>query len=263
MRLDQAKELLLNYGYDINETTTIKGSVKERGLVILGQSKTISPVIYEQTVEQLDELGVLELARTNTKLDTELDFDIIFTEDYVRANVMSGVRHLTDDETAIKWTVYDDLEEYLYLDLNISNTMATTVITKTLYDKLANFIDIDELREVARDNVRKEVEINNIADMLRLYVDEDETLEFDFMYVATVKSRIRGASVMLLDDVLQDFCRQRGLGSVTIIPSSTDEIILLTQTEPIGEINNMITQVNTTCVDAWHWLSDHAYIYTC
>ena len=83
------------------------------------------------------------------------------------------------------------------------------------------------------------------------------------MYVATNKSRVNGAAIIACEDVLENFCREKEIKGVVIIPSSIHEILLL----PIDynfnedEINNMIQEVNSNEVSENERLSDHVYYY--
>ena len=92
--------------------------------------------------------------------------------------------------------------------------------------------------------------------------DMPELPEVDeLMYVASNKERCNGASVMLLDDVLDGFCRDHNLDSMLIIPSSVHEILFVVRDVDPHEIDLMIGEVNESTVSEMDRLSDHVYHY--
>ena len=67
---------------------------------------------------------------------------------------------------------------------------------------------------------------------------------------------------MLLGDVLTEFCKDHGLDSICIIPSSKHEILLVKGAMDRVEIDAMIREVNETQVAEQDRLSDHGYWFT-
>ena len=96
---------------------------------------------------------------------------------------------------------------------------------------------------------------------MKIVKDAPEMPVDDMLYVASTRDRIHGASIMLLGDVLTEFCKSQGLESVCIIPASRHEILLVKGTIDRLEIDNMIREVNLT-VSEQDVLSDHGYWFT-
>lgn len=88
--------------------------------------------------------------------------------------------------------------------------------------------------------------------------------EEEMMYEAIANGSMKGASVMLLSDVLDESCETHEVEKLIIIPSSTEEILLIPACpEDESSMNSMVQEVNKTQIsDESERLSDHIYYYT-
>ncbi len=261
MKLSEVKSILLNNGYEIEERTVNKNGYEVEALSI--GSGRIRPSIYAKTVEEIeDEDELLSLVRRIVNNAPAVDVSVMQDEEYILNHCRSCIRHESDDESIVKWQVWDDLEEYIRVDLGHEHsTNMSFVLTKALLSSLD--IDADELREHARRNLREHVSIKSMAQVLAELMghapSEVESMD-EVMYVACTDDKSYAASVMLLEDVLQDFCTEHNIDSLVIIPSSVREVILIAPRNMDDEaINSMIREVNETQVDEWERLSDHCY----
>lgn len=264
MKLREAKRIIEGAGIMVRDVETMKGSCRVPGISI-GDGQ-ICPTLYGQTIEDMDESELLEFATYAMNKIPELDLAVLKDRDYILEHSVSCIRHETEDKNAVKWQVYGDLEEYirLYLGHDEDGNVESVIIS----DKLIDYAGItrDELRVHARRNLRENVQIQDMRDVLIQLMDlPGEALGSygteDMLYVASNKDRLNGASVMLLEDVLQEFCIKHGFESIYIIPSSLHEVLLVSTDMPIMEINKMITEVNETQVTEWERLSDHVYTF--
>lgn len=82
------------------------------------------------------------------------------------------------------------------------------------------------------------------------------------MYVLTNRSKIRGATGILNQELLEQFAEQCD-SNFYILPSSVHEVILLIEEESmdIGELNEMVRQINEDQVPREDVLEDHVYYY--
>ena len=265
MKLTEAKSILTNNGYEVEERTVNKNGYSVDALSV--GSGSIRPSIYEKTVENIEDEDEL-LSFVNRIVDNApaVDLSVVQDKNYILKHCRSCIRHESDDESIVKWSVWDDLEEYIRLDFGSEHgSNMSCIVTKALMSTLD--IDADELREHARRNLREHVSIKSMAQVLTELMGQvpSEIGSMDeMMYVACTDDKSYGASVMLLEDVLQDFITKYGFNKITIIPSSVNEIIILGETQNTDEsiINSMIESVNEEIVDEWQRLSNHLYIYS-
>lgn len=262
MMLEEAKRTLENAGIKVQEVDTLKGSCKVAGLS-LGEGP-VRPTLYGQTVEEMTEEELVQFALRAMEQIPEVDISFAKDKDFILDHCVSCIRHRTDDEKAIKWEVYGDLEEYIRIDLGMDavNRNMSTIVTRELLDTAD--ISPEELRIYARRNLKKSVTIQSMAEVLcglmgntGMDIPEPDGV----MYVASNESRVNGAAVMLLEGVLKDFCKEHGMDSCLIIPSSIHEIILISAKMPIADVNAMIQDVNESQVNEWERLSDHVYTF--
>ncbi len=264
MLLTQAKSIIENAGIKVTEVEMLKGSCKTQGLSI-GEG-TVRPTIYAPTVADMNESELIRFAKESMDHAPEIDIPTALTREFIMEHCFSCIRHATDDEETIKWSVFGDLEEYIRIDLDtsIQNSHMTVVVTKAIL----NMADVsaDELRVRARRNLKEKVKIAEMTDVLQEMMDQPiDSLDVfpadRFMYVATNESNLYGASAMLLDDILQEFCEKHGLNAVFIIPSSIHEVLLISADNDPETINAMISDVNRMEVDEWDQLSNHCYVF--
>ena len=259
MTLEEAKRTLENAGIKVQEVDTLKGSCKVAGLS-LGEGP-VRPTLYDQTVEEMTEEELVQFALRAMEQIPEVDISFARDKDFILNHCVSCIRHRTDDERAVKWEVYGDLEEYVRINLgnDDNNNNVSTVVTNELLESAG--VSKEELRIFARKNLKATVRIQSMSEVLRGFMTEDIPETEDIMYVASNESRVNGAAVMLLESVLKDFCIQHGLESIYIIPSSLHEVILTSAKMPLCEVDSMIRDVNSSQVDPWDQLSDHVYTF--
>ena len=262
MMLNEAKRTLENAGIKVQEVDTLKGSCKVAGLS-LGEGP-VRPTLYGQTVEEMTEEELVQFALRVMEQIPEVDISFAKDKDFILDHCVSCIRHRTDDEKAVKWEVYGDLEEYVRIDLGTDavNRNMSTIVTPELLDTAG--ISPDELRIYARRNLKNTVTIQSMTEVLMGLMGDtgmDIPEPDGVMYVASNESRVNGAAVMLLEGVLREFCKEHGMDSCYIIPSSLHEVILISPSMPMTEINAMIQDVNETQVNEWERLSDHVYTF--
>ena len=263
MLLAEAKKVMEEAGIKVQKVEALKGSCKVQGLSI-GDGR-IRPTLYASSIEAMDEAELVEFARRSIEHVPQVDLAITKDREYILANCVSCIRHQTDDNRAVKWSAYGDLEEYVRLNLGSDGDAdMTTVITKEFLE-LAGLSE-EELHIYARKNLKDTVTIQSMSEVLSGLMGMDEVVpepsDADLqMWVASNISRVNGAAVMLLEGVLQDFCTEHGLDSVYIIPSSLHEVILISEKISMVDINSMIEDVNKTQVKEWERLSDHVYTF--
>lgn len=259
MKMNEAKRIMESNGIAVEERMTRKGSCLVEALSI-GEGN-IKPSIYEKTIENIEtEEELMDMVESITGNVPQVNVDMLRNKEYVKEHCISCIRHETDDDSTIKWTAYGDLEEYIRIDLGSDGRVGSMscVVTESLLDQLD--MDAEELRSYGRMNLREHASIKGMREVLSGLMGQDVMGDMDeMMYVATVDTMSHGASVMLLDDMLREFCVEHNLESVVIIPSSLNEVLLVPGAVEDEVINGMIRDVNMSEVDEWEQLSDHLY----
>lgn len=92
--------------------------------------------------------------------------------------------------------------------------------------------------------------------------DENSEKQYGKMAILTNHQRYLGAMGMLDKSLLSEYA-ERMDGNLMILPSSIHETLLIRDDEsvPVEMLNEMIMQINESCVDETEILSDHAYYY--
>ena len=262
MEMTNAMNVLEKNGIKTKLTTVNKDGKMKDALTI--GTGSIVPTIYQENLDQIrDEAEMLRFADTVLASVPAYDVAHMFTREFFLQHVRSCLRPATDDEETLTYPAFGDLEEYfrVFMDPFNDDSYPTVVVQKAHLDGLG--IDATELRKAGRDNLRKVVQILPMAEVIAALMGMDvPSGDEELLYVATTKDKLHGASIMLLGDVLTDFCKDHGLDSVWIIPSSKHEILLVKGAMDRAEIDAMIQEVNETQVAEQDRLSDHGYWFT-
>ena len=81
-------------------------------------------------------------------------------------------------------------------------------------------------------------------------------------YVATYHNKAYGAGILAVTKVLHDFCSANGYDQIYILPSSTEEILLLPVMLSDPEtLAAMVNSVNAETVDPLLQLNPTVYLY--
>lgn len=130
-------------------------------------------------------------------------------------------------------------------------------------------ISKEELFRSAHENLKEEgFYIIDLNTAIKEMTGKDMAMELGIeeeipqQYVLTNKSKWKGACGILQTELLQDFSNQIGK-NFFILPSSVHELIFVPDDKRLQteELQEMVLQVNDTCVTNEERLSDHVYYY--
>ena len=262
MEMNKAKTILNANGIMADQTTVRKNG-RELDALTIG-SGSVKPTLYEKNLVNLhNEEEMMEFVQRVLDQTPAYDVNDLFTREYFLSHVVSCIRPEFDDRETLTFPVYGDLQEYfrVVLDIRIhEDSYASVVVQRSHLENLD--ITPNEMRQSGRKNLRQRAQIRTmsevLADMMGCYAPDISDVN-QFMYIASTKDHVQGASVMLLDDLLREFCLKKGISSVTIIPASIHEVILITENHNCSQIDEMIREVNDTTVSEMERLSDHSY----
>ena len=208
----------------------------------------------------MNEIELVEFIKERIKEAPALNLEEIISKDYVLAHAVSCIRHRTTDEKTVKFEVWEDLEEYFRVILDTENRAEDETMSIAITHALIKWLEIDahELQRAARLNAKETIKIRGLQEVLMQGMAIEMHIPDETMYVAECRG---GASVILFDDVLQRFCEEHDVDEITILPSSINEVILVTEKADGNDIDDMVSDVNKKTLREEEVLSDHAYYY--
>lgn len=254
---------------DVREGWTSDGSSQDLAIRPLDGDDNIKFIPVLHVAELDDDLTPSEIAGKiadtyNNEVST-LDFDTnkARSRDYIMSRVYP---RLIDSDKAAEAKragiiTEDFLDMHVYYAVTIrEDVSAGEIFSYSLDDDNLNSsgLSLDEVRHAALENVRNDVTLESIEDVLGL---SDGSNTLSSFYVMSNRSRHYGASVMLLDDKLQDL--ERKFKSYHILPSSVHEVLIVPDTLGIDEasLREMVVDVNQDLVSPRDRLSDNIYSY--
>ena len=258
-------------------SNTIKNRQTLQGLTIKSPSVNIAPNIYvDAYIEKFDDIDSIASAILNTyeehKCLNNFNVSDILSKDFILEHI-TLVMQQESDEPLIKLPNVSErfpgAEAYLAIVGTEAEGSFSIKLNPQILASAGLNIEEDNLFERAIDNIRKTVEIKSMFETLKQMVALpdgcDEPSPFpENMYVATNKSKMKGASVILCEDVLYDFAKEHNLldKGFFIIPSSTSEVLFVFGDNlDIDSLSDMVRSVNDTELDPVDILSNQAWHY--
>lgn len=243
-------------GIEATEIVTVKNGVVCQGYQI-ETGTSVNPVVYyspEETVEAFVDRVVKIAEQPTPEIDTE--------------NLVSRERLLSDTYLCLQKEGVEDLVKRPFLNLELfvrlnvdfiglSGEKGSIKVTKQILENSG--LTEDELFEAARKNSVEKVKICTMAEAL----GAPEELFCDVPFsVMTYSDNCHGAAILALPEVIGQFCNERGYEQVYILPSSTEEVLLLpTETADPSELSAMVYDVNSSTVDPVLQLDPVVYLY--
>ena len=250
-----------------------------QGLVLKSPSVNIAPNIYvESYIEHFHDVESIASAILNTyeehKCLNNFNASDILNKDFILSHVVP-VMQQESDETLIKFPNVSErfpgAEAYLAIVSDVDADASFSIkLNPQILASAGVSIEDDNLFERAIDNIRNTVEIKSMFETLKQMIALpdgcDEPSPFpENMYVASNKSKVKGASVILCEDVLYDFAKEHNLleSGFNILPSSTSEVLFVFGDNlDIDSLSAMVRSVNDTELDPVDILSNQAWLYS-
>ncbi|MEF9941166.1 MAG: DUF5688 family protein [Lachnospiraceae bacterium] len=261
--------------------TAIKNNGMERkGITVSERGINISPTIYleeyyeqfqngksmEQIVDKILELYQEVRFEHSWEVDCVQDYDKIKKKIVYKIINLEANRKLLEEMPYIS---YLDLAIVFYVLIELGNHgTATMLIQKDHMEKWG--ITKKKLYQDATHNTKKllpekfQTMISVIQEILTTEELKEETgeLQEDMLYILSNQMRNFGAACILYEGVLEEIGRQLG-ENYYVLPSSVHEVIIMPdkQNPCRKDLDDMITEINETQVEAEDILSNHAYYY--
>ncbi len=258
--IDALTAALSSKGIPAVAVETVKNGIIMTGFQI-DNGTNVKPVVYyssEETVEAFVEKVIRIKEQPAPKIDTE--------------NLISKERLLKDTVLCLQKRSSEDLvkRDFLNLELYVRlfvpmGSEETTGSIKVKEEILRSAgMSKDELFEAAKANSSKIATVTSMAEALGAPPELFEEAPF---YVGTYRKANgsligHGAAVLALPEILHQFCAEKGLDMVYLIPSSTEEVLLLpVEKVDSDEVVAMIAEINATIVDPVLWLEPVLYVF--
>ena len=188
-------------------------------------------------------------------IDEKTILEKIKSINYIKKHLHLGAQRPSNADIIKK--MFLDIELYIWIDFNSSET------DRVLEQKLPNwFPDVTGLPEqilwrIAFENMRNNFKICSLASMLGISGEEG------CFYVVSSTGCHTGAAVLWFPEVFEQYCIKMNKESCYILPSSTQEVIVLPFSKDINpnELAAIVQNINMTKVPKNLQLSDSVYFY--
>lgn len=256
-------ETLRNEGIKVEaeEIEIVKNGIPCKGIRICKEGSNICPVVYyseQDTYEQI-------MFRIQTALESDVPHDsikLLNDLNYVRNNVFLAVQKQSKEEIVKKEYLNLELFMRIMLDLGGPAGAGSVKVTPGLVAQLS--IMEDDLWDYAAANSLKEASIRSMAEVLGLPDTDGE----QSLYVATTGQLTGGASVLYFPEIFHAFCEDHGEEACYMLPSSTEEILVLRETAldngrlTVNDLVRMVETINEDQVDPILQLEPAVYRYS-
>ena len=241
----------------------IKNGVPCKGVRLI-TSENVSPIIYFSEQDTLETfLTRVRAARAALESDVPTDSVNLLTDPtYVRSHVYLAAQKKSEDDIVKR--DYLNLELYLRIMLDLGEQAGTgsVKVTPGLVEQLG--IAEDELWKCASANSHAGSNIRSMAEVLGLPDTDGE----QSLYVATTGQLTGGASVLYFPEIFHAFCEDHGEEACYMLPSSTEEILVLRETAldngrlTVNDLVRMVETINEDQVDPILQLEPAVYRYS-
>ncbi len=272
-------EVKVKEGVREDTTVYIHSAVKNNGttrhgLTIAETGINIFPTIYlEEYYQQFQAGSTLEnIAGDILKLYGEVRFQRSFesesVKDYerVKKKVVYRLVNREANKDLLKEVPYEeylDMAIVFYVLFEVNSYGMASMMIKDEHLDMWN-VPAKEISRRAHENTRRLLpgEFKTMKVVLQELLKVEEEDKDDVMYVLSNRLRSYGAAVILYRDRLEEIGECLG-ENYYVLPSSVHEVIIIAESAAPGqeELSDLVTEINTTQVDAEEVLSNHAYYY--
>lgn len=214
-----------------------KNGVNRIGFCLV-TGKECSPVVYYSPGEKLDDF----IARIEDILraDPEIDVAQLFDRESVRTELFVTVQKASAEQIVKKKLL--NIEAVLCVKVCTNGGMIGRVkVTERLLSMIG--LSVDDAWDDASRNMASKFCVRSINEILGV----DDFGAPPFYVVMATDPGYDGAAALCFPDVFGEFCRERRLTAVLILPSSTQEVLIVPEGESPDYLAlvDMVRSVNT------------------
>ena len=244
------------------------------GLTVLEDKVNISPTIYiESFYEAYEEVGMESIIDTieeiyeENKINYNFDINSILDYESIKENLRAKLINYELNREFLKEVPHRrflDLAIVVYIALEMEEEIegnATITVKNNLQQTWK--VDTEELIDTALENIKGDVVVADMSEYVDMSLFGDTEKLFD-IYVITNRLKLHGAVAMLQKDRLKQFSEELEKETLTILPSSIHECLIINAEDApkdIDELREMVKEVNETVVSDQDILSNNVYIY--
>ena len=219
----------------------------------------VCPILYPSKLTNVED-AVNELVKVYRKRP-----EFVFSEDSVK---LENIYLKVFSKELCK---YDDCAQFPFLDLvfipylfvgNREGKIASARVTRTM-ENAYSFNLSSRFAELAASTLRLfPAVVKPLTEVLSELVEVPQEQDAFPIFVVTNKFCVNGAASALLGDNLKQLANRVG-GDLIVIPSSIHEILCVPAKDTdLKAVNQMIAEINQSCVAPEEVLSGHAYYYS-
>ena len=244
------------------------------GLTVLEDEINISATIYlEPYYEVYEDTGMeyildrMERVYEENKPEQSFDISKILDYESIKENLRAKLINYELNREFLKEVPHRrflDLAIVAYIALEMEEEIegnATITVKNNLQQTWK--VDTEELIDTALENIRGDVVAANMSEYVDMSLFGDTENLFD-IYVITNRLKLHGAVAMLQKDRLKQFSEELKKETLTILPSSIHECLIINaedEDKDTDELKEMVKEVNETVVSDQDILSNNVYIY--
>ena len=258
MHLDNLINELLAQGIKAEVISVVKNGVECTGLKFQSAvNDRVYPVVYFSDAEPAE--SIIDRVYEAVYRDrVDIDSSTFTDWNYVRDHVYIGIQRQGKERLVKKEYLNLEIIMRVYLDLDGKGKSGTIKVTED-YVRALGSVTVDDLWRHAIKNSRSLYRIRPMGDILG--IDDIG------MYVAASDKLIDAASVIYFREYFRGFCQDHGCDSCYILPSSTQEMIVLPHEVCRGVADtqtmaNMVMDINASEVDPVIQLDPCCYRYS-
>lgn len=248
---------LAENGIEAAEVETIKNGITCRGFQI-DTGTNVRPVVY-YSPEETAEAFVEKVLQITSQPAPEIDANDLVNKERLLNDTILCVQKQSNENLVKKEWLNLELYVRVMVDFPGKGNHGSIKISPQILNQAG--LTAEELFNAARKNSIAKATIGTMAEALG--APEELFTEIPF-FVGTYDNKCHGAGILALDEVLHSFCESRGYRRVWLLPSSTEEVLILpTENADPAELSAMVHDVNTSdgVVDPMIQLENCVYQY--
>lgn len=255
MNIENVKNDLRRKGITFEEMEVVKNGVVCRGFRIL-TGNNINPLVYYSPEE--DEKELKKRIYDSLNHLPSIEVELLRDRNYILSHLYISMQKISEIEMSVKRRIMD-LEAILRLHIGLlgEETGGSIKVPSSLLKDAG--IDVEEAWESAISNMQSSFRVCSMNEILDMPSDFVPTT----LYVVTTEEGVGGASALLYPEIFQEFCRNKGIESLLILQTSTEEVLMVPDDEELDfqEIVETIKDVNDSCVEPVIQLNPSLYRY--
>ena len=253
---EEVIEILRKQGMEAENVEIVKNGVPCKAIKICGANDSVAPVIYYSEQDTVEELmvrihEVLKAAVPDVDAEQLMDWKQIHSRVYLSAQKQSN-------EKVVKKS-YLNLELIVRIEVSIGCDTGSVKMTNDMLHRIN--ADEADIWKAAVENTYRSISVRSMAETIGM-----EPTDEDSLYIASA-GRSGGASVLYFADAFRKYCEENGESECYILPSSTEEVIIVSRTGigaslSVHELADMVRTINAAQVDPIIQLEPAVYRYS-